>query len=138
MSPSRPPTADGTAWRALRRAAGAAALLQAAVLPPVIAQALTPAAFAKGEISFAMHSTIIGAFVGRASIARAEFAGSRLNDARGAAAVRVSDMSTGISLRDRHMREAMSAESYPTIRFDLVEVRPGTSTGDSTRVTLEG
>jgi polyisoprenoid-binding protein YceI len=126
------------ACRMFRRAGVAAALLAASPLARAAGQAVKPAAFAGGEVSFAMHSTIIGAFVGRALIAHAEFAGSRLGDVRGMAEVHVSDMRTGISLRDRHMRKALSADGYPTVRFDLVEARPGATSGDSARVTLEG
>lgn len=122
----------------LCRAVGAAALVEAAAVAPAIAQTLTPAPLVAGDVSFAMHSTIIGAFTGHAPIARAEFTGNRLSDVRGMAEVRTSDLRTGIALRDRHMLEVMAADSFPTIRFDLVDLQVGVTVGDTARVTFEG
>jgi polyisoprenoid-binding protein YceI len=124
-------------WR-LPCAAGGAALIEVALLAQLAAQTLTPAPLARGEIAFAMHAAIIGAFTGRAPIARAEFTGNRLADVRGMAEVRVAEMRTGIALRDRHLREAMTADSFPTVRFDLVEVQPGSTSGDTTTAAFEG
>src|SRR5512135_3134025 len=125
-------------WRAMGRAAGAALLLQAAAPGPGAAQAARAARLTSGDVTFAMHAAIVGAFTGRAPITRAEFTGGTLAEVRGMAEVRVADMRTGIALRDRHMREAMSADSFPTIRFDVIAVMPGATRGDSTSVTLEG
>jgi polyisoprenoid-binding protein YceI len=118
--------------------AGGAALIEAVFLARLAAQTVVPAPLLKGEITFAMHAAIIGAFTGRAPVARAEFTGTRLGDVRGTAEVRVSEMRTGIALRDRHLREAMTADSFPTVRFDLVEVRPGATSGDTTTASFEG
>jgi polyisoprenoid-binding protein YceI len=133
-----PPGTEATVRRALRRISSAAALLWSVAPSGAQAQPVTATAFARGDLTFRFHSTIIGAVLGRAPIARAVFEGSRLEEVRGMAEVRIVDMTTGISLRDRHMREAMNAGSYPTVRFDLVDSRPGASTGDSTRIVLEG
>ena len=122
----------------LRRAAGLSVLLEATVLAPAVAQTLTPAPLVAGNVSFAMHSTIIGAFTGHAPVARAEFTGDRLGEVHGMAEVRIADMRTGIAARDRHMLEVMAADSYPTVRFDLVAVQAGAAAGDTTRVVFEG
>jgi len=124
--------------RALRLAAGAALLLDAWAATPAAAQTVAPVPLAGGAVAFAMHSTVIGAFTGRASVAHAEFTGNRLEAVRGFAEVRVADMRTGIAARDRHMREVMSADSFPVIRFDLVDVAPGATAGDTTKAVLEG
>ena len=120
------------------RAAGGAALIPALILSPLAAQTVTPGPLVRGEVTFAMHAAIIGAFTGRAPVARAEFTGGRLGEVRGMAELRVAEMRTGIALRDRHMREAMTADSFPTVRFDLIEVQPGSTSGDTTTAGFEG
>ena len=85
-----------------------------------------------------MHSTFVGAITGRAPVAQAEFTGSELGQVRGSAVVRVADMRTGNGTRDRHMREALEADSAATIRFDLDSVGAASRRGDSLDVTLAG
>ena len=123
---------------ALCRAASTAALLGAVAVSRVGAQAVTAAPLARGEVTFLAHSTFVGGINGRAPVARAEFTGDLLGAVHGQAEVSVAQMQTGNGSRDRHMREAMDAESFPTIRFDLAGVQPGSATGDSVGVTLEG
>jgi polyisoprenoid-binding protein YceI len=138
VNPSRWQSDGERAARGLCRVIGAAALCEALVVPRMAAQVVTPVPFARGEVTFLMHSTIVGAFTGRAPIAQAEFAGNQLSEVRGWVEVRVSDMRTGIAARDRHMRDAMTADSYPIIRFDLVEAQPLSSAGDTVAVTFDG
>ena len=133
---SRPETAGP--WNGVLTAVGVAALLGIGRAAPVTAQVVTPATFTTGSVTFAMHSTIVGAFTGQAPIARAEFIGGRLSDVRGAAEVQVADMRTGNATRDRHMRAAMEADSFPTIRFELDSIQTGLSTGDTVAVVLLG
>ncbi len=125
-------------WRGALATAGIAALLGITGTARVVAQVVVPATFTAGSVSFAMHSTIVGAFNGRAPVARAEFVGGRLSEARGAADVQVADMRTGNATRDRHMRAAMDADSFPTIRFELDSIQAGPSAGDTVRVVLMG
>jgi len=124
--------------RALCRAAGVAALMAAVPVVGRTAQPVAAAPFASGSATFVLHSTIIGRFTGQARVARAAFSGGQLAEIRGQAVVLVAEMRTGNGLRDRHMRETMSADSFPEIRFDLDSVEAGSSAGDSTGVVLVG
>lgn len=113
-------------------------MLGATALRAAAAQPVTPAPLVRGEVRFLMHSSFVGRIAGTAPIARAEFTGDQLGTVHGSAEVAVAQMTTGNATRDRHMRETMDADSYPTIRLDLVGVRPGSVAPDSTAVTLEG
>lgn len=124
------------------RGSAAVAALAAAVLACAAAtaraQAVTTAPLQNGGVTFAMRATIVNDFTGRAPVARAEFSGSDLANVTGTVEVRVADMRTGIGRRDAHLREAMRADSFPTIRFDLTRVAPGAATGDTLGVTFHG
>lgn len=85
-----------------------------------------------------MHSTFVGVITGRAPVAEAEFTGGELRQVRGSAVVRVADMRTGSGTRDRHMREALQADSAATIRFELDSVQSASGRGDSVDVALAG
>jgi len=115
-------------------------LLVATALPARLAhaQSLTPAPLRRGEVTFAIQATTVNDFVGRASVARAEFTGTDLTNVTGVVEVRVADVRTGIGLRDSHLRGAMRADSFPTIRFELVGVDPGAARGDTIPVTFQG
>ena len=104
----------------------------------LFSQALAPAPLRNGEVTFAMRATKVGDFVGHAPVARAEFHGDQFTHVTGWAEVRLVDMHTGIGLRDTHMRNAMRADSFPVIRFDLTSVEPGTAQGDSVPAVLAG
>jgi polyisoprenoid-binding protein YceI len=108
------------------------------VTPPVAGQTVAPAPLRHGEVSFAMAATTVNDFVGHAAVARAEFSGTELASVTGVVEVRVAEMRTGIGLRDSHMRNAMRADSFPTIRFELTGVAPGDPHGDTTSVALTG
>ena len=125
-------------WRALCRTGGVAALLVAFPVLRSAAQPVVPAPLTAGGVTFLLHSTIIGHFTGHAPVARAEFSGGRLLDVRGTVEVLLAQMQTGNGLRDRHMRETMNADSFPTIRFDLDSVQTGAGAGDTTGVVLVG
>lgn len=92
----------------------------------------------RGEVTFFIRATIVNDFTGRAPVRHAEFSGTDLGDVRGIVEVRVADMRTGIGQRDRHLREAMQADSFPSIRFELVGVEPGPGGGDTIPVTFQG
>lgn len=122
----------------MRRAALLAAAIYSLGTSRAAAQAVTPAPFAAGEVTFAMRATKVNDFVGHAAVARAEFQGTSVNGVTGFVEVRLTDMHTGIGLRDTHMRNAMRADSFPVIRFDLTGVQPGMPQGDSIPAVFEG
>jgi polyisoprenoid-binding protein YceI len=113
-------------------------VLLAACTVAAAAQAVPSAPLSRAEITFAMRATVVKDFMGRAPVARAEFSGSDLSSVTGVVELNVAEMRTGIRLRDAHMREAMHADSFPTIRFDLARVTPTGAGSDSILVTLDG
>jgi polyisoprenoid-binding protein YceI len=115
-----------------------AAVVILAAAEGVRGQALTVLPLRHGEIAFAMRATKVNDFVGHASVSRAEFQGTDLTNVHGVLELRVADMQTGIGLRDTHMRHAMREDSFPTIRFELQGVDPGTPHGDTIQVVFLG
>jgi polyisoprenoid-binding protein YceI len=85
-----------------------------------------------------MRASTVNDFVGRVGVARAEFGGTDLTNVTGVVEVRVAEMRTGIGLRDTHLRNAMRADSFPLIRFELVGLDPGAARGDTVAVTFQG
>lgn len=126
--------------RALRSVSvlGALLLATAVAAPGAQAQALPAVPLRQGEIALAVDVDNGPDFVGHVEVAAAAFTGAALTGVRGWAEVRVAAMRTGIGLRDRHMRNAMDADSFPTIRFEIEEVRIGLVHGDTTDVALHG
>jgi polyisoprenoid-binding protein YceI len=116
----------------------AASVLLLALPLRLAAQAVTPAPLQSGEVTFAMRATKVNDFVGHAVVARGEFQGTQLNGVTAAVEVRLTDMHTGIGLRDTHMRNAMKADSFPVIRFDLTGVEPGPAQGDTIPAVFNG
>jgi polyisoprenoid-binding protein YceI len=116
----------------------AAAALTLAAVAGARGQALKAFPLRHGEIAFALRATKVSDFVGHVTAVRAEFQGTDLADVHGAVELRVADMHTGIGLRDTHMRHAMREDSFPTIRFDLAGVDPGTSRGDTIQAVFRG
>lgn len=101
-------------------------------------QAVAPAPLRRAEVTFAMRATKVNDFVGRVDSVQAHFAGTDLSNVTGVVELRVRDMHTGIGLRDTHLRNAMRADSFPTIRFELVGVDPGTVSHDSLPTVFQG
>src|SRR5215207_9869922 len=104
------------------------------------AQRAVPGAVLRaGTLSFVGHSTI-GDFVGTtASVAGAVVSGTDLAAARGWAEAPVATLRTGNARRDRDLRAALQSDTYPTIRFDVTEVRAAAATpADSASATLRG
>jgi len=120
---------------AARAVAAAFLLAVPAALP---AQAITPGPLRHAEITFAMKATKVSDFVGRVDTVQARFSGTGLQAVTGSVEFRLRDMHTGIGLRDTHMRNAMRADSFPTIHFALAGVEIGASAGDTTGVVFEG
>jgi len=121
----------------MRCGAALAAFLVAGALP-LPAQTIVPAPLRSGTIAFAMRATTVNDFTGHVTVARAEVHGADLAGATGTVEVRVAEMQTGIGLRDRHLRNALHADSFPTIRFDLERLEPGETHGDTIAVTYQG
>jgi polyisoprenoid-binding protein YceI len=119
-------------------AAAIGALLGGLALHGARAQALPAAPLREGDIAFAVDVDNGPDFVGRVAVADAAFTGTALSGVRGYAEARVAAMRTGIGLRDRHLRNAMDADSFPALRFELDEVRVGHVHGDTTDVALHG
>ena len=124
--------------QAPRHAAVVGALAGLAALSPAAAQPVRPAPLDSGQVTFLIHATIVGAIRGWARVAQASFTGDQLGAVRGSVVVRVADMQTGNGTRDRHLREAMRADSFPEIRFDLDAVEPDSAGADAAAATLEG
>jgi polyisoprenoid-binding protein YceI len=120
------------------RAASLVAVTGVIALGRAAAQPVTPAPLVRSEITFLVHSTIVGGIHCWVPVTRAEFTGDDLRAVRGLVEVRVADMQTGNGTRDRHLRRAMQADSYPAIRFELLGVEPGAASGDTVAVSLEG
>lgn len=120
------------------RSCAMAALAGVMALARAAAQPVAPVPFAHGEVNFLVHSTIVGGIQGWAPVVHAEFTGDQLSTVRGLAIVRVADMQTGNGTRDRHLRRAMEADSFPTIRFELVAVEPAAASADTATATFQG
>lgn len=121
--------------RALAGMLATAALTQVADLR---AQAVSQLPLRRGEIVVEIRATRVNDFEARVPVQRATFTGSDINTVIGRVEVRVADMRTGIGLRDRHLRGAMEADTFPTIRFDLVGVIPEGHRGDTLVVAFQG
>src|SRR2546425_13133159 len=118
---------------------GGLALL--AVIAPVRAQRpapIPPARLVRGTLSFDGHSTL-GDFVGTTDSVRGEMTGGpELAAVRGWVEGVVAALRTGNGKRDTDLRKSMEVDTFPTMRFDLADVVPGATPGDSSTVTLRG
>ncbi len=123
--------------RAIARAGGVAAVL-VCVSALARAQAVPALPLRDGEATFHVRASIVRDFTGHVPVAGAGYAGPDLSAVTGTAEIRVAEMRTGIGLRDRHLRRAMEADSFPTLRFDLGRVEPGGVRGDTVDVVLAG
>lgn len=96
-------------------------------------------ALRSGTLSFVGHSTAGGFGGTTASVTGGVDGGTELATAHGWAEAAVESLRTGNGLRDRHLREALEATRYRTIRFELRGVRAGVGTlADTASVTLLG
>jgi polyisoprenoid-binding protein YceI len=119
-------------------ATGAAVALLALSATGAGAQAVSVLPLRSGEATFHIRATIVKDFTGHAVVSRAEYVGTDLAHLRGFVEIRAADMQTGIGLRDRHLRTAMEADSFPLLRFDLASVEPGAARGDTVDAGLAG
>ena len=106
---------------------------------PALAQTPIPAArLTRGTLSFDGHATL-GDFVGTTDSVRGEMTGGPdLAAIRGWVEGVVAALHTGNGKRDTDLRKSMEVDSFPTMRFDLADVVPGATQGDSSMVTLRG
>lgn len=92
----------------------------------------------QGVLSFDGRATV-GDFTGTTStVSGAMTGGSDLSAVRGWVEAPVNTLKTGNGRRDRDLNKSMESDKFPAVRFDLAQVTPGVSRGDSTAVTLDG
>jgi polyisoprenoid-binding protein YceI len=119
-------------------ATAAAAVLLTLCVAAARAQDVPLLPWRDGEATFHVRATIVNDFTGHATVSHAEYAGADLAHVQGVVEVRVADLRTGIGLRDRHLRSAMEADSFPLLRFELAGVEPGAVHGDTVAAVLVG
>ncbi|HEY4321594.1 MAG TPA: YceI family protein [Gemmatimonadales bacterium] len=101
-------------------------------------QAVPSATLKSGSLAFDARATL-GAFTGTTTTLTGAITGAAdLGGVRGWVEAPSASLSTANGHRDRDMAGSMEFARYPTIRFDLTGVAPGTVDGDSTAVVLHG
>jgi len=91
-----------------------------------------------GTLRFEADATL-GRFTGTtATVTGALTGGPSPELVRGWVESPVDSLRTGNGMRDRDMRKALQADRFPTIRFELDELRPSPIQGDSMVATLAG
>jgi polyisoprenoid-binding protein YceI len=92
-----------------------------------------------GSLSFEGHANV-GNFVGTTSTVSGQVTGGPdLTAARGWVEASVHTLRTGNDHRDRDLNKSMASDRYPTIRFELTSITPGSvEQGDSIDATLHG
>jgi polyisoprenoid-binding protein YceI len=106
---------------------------------PLTAQgAVVNGRVSEGRLSFDGHAST-GDFVGvTTEVSGAVMAAEALADVTGWVEAPVRTLKTANDHRDRDLNKSMESEKYPTMRFDLASVTPGTGTPDSLPATLHG
>jgi polyisoprenoid-binding protein YceI len=113
-------------------------LLGAGELHAQMARTIPAGAVREGTLSFDGRSTT-GTFTGTTTTVQGEMSGGgSLSDVRGWVDAPVSTLVTGNGRRDKDLNKSMESDVYPTIRFDLTGVTPGTERGDTLDVELQG
>ena len=109
-----------------------------AAAAPVEAQSLPDAPLSRGTLAFDADATL-GAFTGVTSTMTGHLTGAgQLSGVRGWVETRTVSLTTSNGHRDRDMASSLEIPKYPTLRFDLDSVTPGSASGDSIPVTLHG
>ncbi len=91
-----------------------------------------------GTLSFDGHATL-GDFTGTTTTLTGEFTGGLdLAAVRGWVEAPVNTLKTGNGKRDTDLNKSMESGEYPTMRFDLEEVRAHQVHGDTTDAELRG
>jgi polyisoprenoid-binding protein YceI len=116
-----------------------AAVALALVAAPVAAQKVIPSGQVKeGTLSFDGHATT-GNFVGTTTTVSGEMhGGPELTAVRGFVEARTATLKTGNGHRDRDLNSSMETARYPTMRYDLTGVVPGSAVEGGQQVTLVG
>jgi polyisoprenoid-binding protein YceI len=116
-----------------------AALVVFISVSPLSAQRVVSAAnLVRGTLSFDAKATL-GAFTGTTSTVTGSMAGgSDVREVRGHVEAQVATLKTGNGLRDKDLLKAMDADSFPTMRFELLGVSEQHQAADSAVVTLSG
>lgn len=128
-------------WPAADALLGAALVLGAVVGWPRSADAQRPVpdgALRGGTLSFDGRATT-GDFTGTTSTVTGALAGAgSLAGVTGWVEAPVATLVTGNDRRDRDLNKSLESDKFPTMRFDLSEVRPEWERGDSAFVILRG
>jgi polyisoprenoid-binding protein YceI len=91
-----------------------------------------------GTLSFDGHATA-GDFTGSTGEVTGQFSGAAdLTGTRGWVEAPVSTLKTGNKRRDKDLNKSMESDKYPTIRFDLQQLRRLGGSADSAAVNLHG
>jgi polyisoprenoid-binding protein YceI len=92
----------------------------------------------RATLSFDGKSTL-GDFIGVTSAVRGHMSGgAAVSDVRGWVDAPVNTLKTGNDRRDRDLVKTMEAATFPTIRFELLDVVAEWERGDSAGVALKG
>ncbi|MGH7701901.1 MAG: YceI family protein [Gemmatimonadales bacterium] len=123
-----------------RFARTAVGLVWAIVAMPVTAVAqrvVADGTIREGALSFDGHASL-GDFTGTTTTVGGELSGGELEAVRGWVEAPVQTLTTDNARRDRDLNKSMESDKYPSLRFDLDGVTPGTDWGDSVEVSLDG
>jgi polyisoprenoid-binding protein YceI len=114
-----------------------AVALLAFPMSPGQAQQVPDGVVREGTLTFDAKATA-GDFSGTTRTITGEMTGGELNAVRGWVEAPTRSLVTGNGKRDKDLNKSMESDKYPTIRFELDGVAPGTPRGDSLDVVLKG
>lgn len=101
-------------------------------------RAVASAPIRSGALSFDGRATL-GDFTGTTTTVSGDLAGgTSLTEVRGWVEAPVATLKTGNGRRDKDLNKSMESDTFPTIRFDLEQVRTQWERGDSAAVGLTG
>jgi len=113
-------------------------LLGAGQLQAQATQPIPDGTVREGTLRFDGRATT-GAFTGTTATVRGHMSGGgSLSEVRGWVDAPVSTLVTGNGHRDKDLNKSLASDRYPTIRFDLTGVTPGSERGDTVDVVLQG
>jgi polyisoprenoid-binding protein YceI len=102
------------------------------------AQAIADAPLTHGTLAFDAKATL-GAFTGVTTTMTGQLIGaSSLAGVKGWVEAPSRTLNTNNGHRDRDMAGSLEFDKYPVLRFDVTDVVPGETHGDSVAVTLHG
>jgi polyisoprenoid-binding protein YceI len=111
-----------------------------AITRAAVAQRSVPdGVVSSGSLSFDAHANV-GDFVGTTTTVSGQLTGGPdLTAVRGWVETPVRTLKTGNDHRDRDLNKSLASDRYPTLRFELTSIGPGTTArGDSIDATLHG